>query len=184
MDPTQVLRGDDGVFTCRECGFRYALSGAEIARVCATTVVEVRAAALAVPESLRARRTAPEVWSPNAYCAHLADASELIEGRARRIVSEDRPLLRGYDQDEAAVRGRYDEVSMDTSLPRIEAAVARFVSLVESLPEAAWQRVGMHEEAGELRLRELAHDMPHELTHHAGDLRRIGAELQAQSPTS
>jgi len=122
MDPTQVLRGDDGVFTCRECGFRYALSGAEIARVCATTVVEVRAAALAVPESLRARRTAPEVWSPNAYCAHLADASELIEGRARRIVSEDRPLLRGYDQDEAAVRGCFDEVSMDTSLPRIEAA--------------------------------------------------------------
>lgn len=181
MDPTQVLRGDDGVFTCRDCGFRYALSGAEIARVCATTVGDVWAAALAIPESLRGRRTAPQVWSPNAYCAHLADAAELIEGRARRIVTEDRPLLHAYDQEEAAVRGRFDEVPMESSLPRIETAVARFVALVESLPEDAWQRVGGHEEAGELRLRELAHDMPHELTHHAGDLRRIGTELQASA---
>jgi len=182
MDPTQVLRGDDGVFACRECGFSYALSGAEIAQVCATTIGDVWAAALTIPDSLRGRRTAPEVWSPNAYSAHLADAAELIEGRARRIVTEDRPLLPGYDQDEAAVVGHFDEVPMEASLPRIEAAVARFVSLVESLPESAWQRVGVHEEAGELRLRELAHDLPHELTHHAGDLRRIGAELQESPP--
>jgi hypothetical protein len=179
MDPTQVLRGDDGVFRCRECGFLYALSGAEISRTCATTVTDVREAALAVPDALRSRRVAPAVWSPNAYCAHLADASELIEGRVRRIATEDRPLLRSYDQDEAAVRGRFDEVAMDASLQRIDTAVARFVALLDALPDQAWQRAGVHEEAGELRLQDIAHDMPHELTHHAGDLRRIGAQLRA-----
>lgn len=178
MDPTQVSRGDDGVFQCRECGFRYALSGAEIARVSTATVGDVRDAALAIPSALRSRRTAPAVWSPNAYCAHLADASELIEGRVGRIASEDRPLLRGYDQDEAAVVGRFDEVAMDASLQRIDAAVARFVALVDGLPDDAWERAGVHEEAGEVRLRDIAHDMPHELRHHAGDLRTIGAQLR------
>ncbi len=177
MDVNQVERDADGVFRCRECGFRYALAPAEIAAACEASLGDVVAAAGGVPTALRARRIAPPVWSPNAYCAHLADATELIEGRVRRIATEDRPLLPGYDQDEAAVAGRFDEVPMAASLPRIEAAVARFTALVRSLPEDAWSRAGVHEEAGDLRLRDIAHDMPHELTHHAGDLRRLAEEL-------
>lgn len=182
MDVNQVERDGDGVFRCRECGFRYALSPAEIARTCALAVRDVLDAAAAVPDSVRARRTAPAVWSPNAYCAHLADASELIEGRVRRIALEDRPLLPGYDQDGAAVEGDFDSVPMSSSLPRITVAVAHFVSLLNGLPVEAWQRVGVHEEAGDVVLRDVAHDMPHELLHHAGDLRRIGAELSTARP--
>lgn len=181
MDPTQVVRDPDGSFRCRECGFRYALTREEIVRTCTDTVPAVRNAAQAVPDALRTRRTQPQVWSPNAYCAHLADAAELIEKRVRRIATEERPLLPGYDQDAAAEAGQFDEVPIDASLPRIEAAVVRFTTLLDGLDDTAWQRVGMHEEAGELRLRDIAHDMPHELTHHAGDLRRIGAELQGRA---
>jgi hypothetical protein len=177
MDPRQVLRGSDGTFRCRECGFRYALSGAEIIQTCTGASGEVRDSALAVPERLRARRIAPAVWSPNAYCAHLADASELIEGRVRRIATEDRPFLQGYDQDGAAERGHFDDVPVEPSLQRIDEAVGRFVELIAALPEHAWQRVGVHEEAGDILFRDIAHDMPHELVHHAGDLRRLGHEL-------
>ena len=174
-----MLRESDGTFRCRECGFRYALTGSSIAETCSRTMPEVREAALAVPDELRARRVAPAVWSPNAYCAHLADASELIEGRVRRIASEHRPVLKGYDQDAAAERGRFDEVPVEPSLHRMEAAVGRFVELIGALPEDAWARVGVHEEAGEIVLRDIAHDMPHELLHHTGDLRRLGDELRS-----
>ncbi|GAC1577798.1 MAG: hypothetical protein NVS3B18_11540 [Candidatus Dormibacteria bacterium] len=177
MDPTQVLRGSDGTFRCRECGFHYALDGAGIIATCTRAADDVRTSALAVPEPRRSHRIAPAVWSPNAYCAHLADASELIEGRVRRIATEDRPFLRGYDQDAAAERGHFDDVPVEPSLHRIDAAVGRFVALVATLPDSAWARVGVHEEAGDIVLRDLAHDMPHELVHHAGDLRRLGHEL-------
>jgi hypothetical protein len=180
VDPTQVLLESDGTYRCRECGFRYALSGPAIADTCSRALPEVREAALAVPDELRARRVAAAVWSPNAYCAHLADASELIEGRVRRIASEDRPALQSYDQDAAAERGRFDEVPVEPSLRRLEFAVGRFVELIGALPEDAWARVGNHEEAGAIALRDIAHDMPHELLHHAGDLRRLGDELRSR----
>jgi hypothetical protein len=177
MDPRQVLRECDGTFRCRECGFRYALSGTEIIQTCTSASGEVRDSALAVPERLRARRIAPAVWSPNAYCAHLAEDTELIEDRMRRVATEDRPWLHAYDQDTAAERGKFDDVPVEGSLQRIDGAVGRFVALIAGLPEEAWQRVGVHEEAGEVLLRDIAHDMPHELVHHAGDLRRLGHEL-------
>lgn len=177
MDPRQVHRGSDGIFRCRECGFRYALSGAEIIQTCTGASGKVRDSALALPERLRARRLEPAVWSPNAYCAHLAEASEVIEGRLRRIATEDRPFLRSYDQDAAAERGHFDDVPVEPSLRRIDDAVGRFVELIAALPEPAWQRVGVHEEAGDILFRDIAHDMPHELVHHAGDLRRLGREL-------
>jgi hypothetical protein len=177
VDPRQVVLEDDGTFRCRECGFRYALTGPELIGAVGSTLGQLREAALAIPVELRRQRTAPEVWSPNAYCAHLADATELIEGRVRRIATEDRPFLRGYDQDAAAEAGRFDEVAMKPSLDRVDAAVAGFLSVIEGLPASGWDRQGVHEEAGPIRLRDIAHDMPHELIHHTGDLRRIGAEL-------
>jgi hypothetical protein len=98
----------------------------------------------------------------------------------RRIASEDRPTLQSYDQDAAAERGRFDEVPVEPSLRRLEFAVGRFVELIGALPEDAWARVGNHEEAGAIALRDIAHDMPHELLHHAGDLRRLGDELRSR----
>jgi hypothetical protein len=172
-----VLREPDGTFRCRECGFRYALTGPEMLAVVRENVGRVRQAARAIPVEVRGQRTAPEVWSPNAYCAHLADATELIESRVRRIATEDRPFLRGYDQDAAAEAGRFDEVPVEPSLDRVDAAAARFLEVIEVLPDDGWDREGVHQEAGAIRLRDIAHDMPHELIHHTGDLRRIGAEL-------
>jgi len=184
VDPRQVVRQSDGTFQCRECGFRYALSGPEMVAVVREAVGQVREAALAIPVEVRGQRTAPQVWSPNAYCAHLADATELIEGRVRRIATEDRPFLRGYDQDAAALAGRFDEVPVEPSLDRVDAAAARFVEVIEALPAAGWELEGVHEEAGAIRLRDIAHDMPHELIHHTGDLRRIGAELTGPARTA
>jgi hypothetical protein len=177
VDPNQVVRDSDGAFRCRECGFRYALSGPEMIRVCGDGVHRFRTAALAIPVELRGRRSAPAVWSPNAYCAHMADAAELIEGRVRRVATEDGPFLAGYDQDDAAEQGRFDERPLEPSLERIDAAVSRFVDVVSNLDDVGWARSGNHEEAGAIRLVDIAHDMPHELTHHAGDLARIGADL-------
>jgi hypothetical protein len=52
-----------------------------------------------VPMELVTRPEAPGKWSVRGVVQHLAD-SELVGGwRLRMVLSHDRPLLKGYDQD-------------------------------------------------------------------------------------
>jgi len=175
MDPSQVSRDESGVMRCRECGFGYNLAPGEIAERSRSGVGAVRAAIAGVPEASRHRRPSPGVWSVNAYVAHLADAAGVIRDRVRAIMELDRPALPYHDQDRAVEEGNADEQSADVSLRRLEDAVAGFQRLIMPLAPEQWDRVGVHERAGEVTLREIAHDIPHELEHHAMDIRRVGA---------
>lgn len=177
MDPQQVKRDADGVMRCGECGFAYGLDPKEVAKRAGSGLEAVRRAVAGVPEALRNRRPSPAVWSVNAYTAHLADTAEVIDWRVRRVAEQDRPLLPNHDQDEAVERSRADERSVEESLALLERRVRAFQEYVEKLAADAWGRVGVHSRAGEVRLSDVAHDMPHELEHHAGDIRRVGEQV-------
>jgi hypothetical protein len=177
MDPAQVIRDDHGVMTCRVCGFRYSLTPNEIIDRSESGVTAARNAVAGVPEAYRRLRPAPTVWSVNAYAAHLADAASVITDRVHAIVDQDRPSLPYHDQDQAVNEGHADEHEADASLLRLEETVAAFRTLIMRLTPEQWDRVGVHERAGEVSLREIAHDLPHELEHHAMDMRRIGVTL-------
>jgi hypothetical protein len=177
MDPTQVVRDEHGVMRCRECGFPYDLPPAEVVRRARAAVESVRAAVESVPEAQRGRRPSPDVWSVNGYAAHLADAATVIGERVRSIAETDRPPLPYYDQDQAAVARNYDGQPAARSLSRIAEAAGSTADYLAALPPDAWQRTGVHERAGDVRLAEIAHDLPHELEHHAEDIRRVGKQL-------
>jgi hypothetical protein len=176
MDPQQVIRGEDGVMRCTQCGFAYDLDPQETARRSGDGFDAFQFAVLAVPERLQARRPAPDVWSVNAYAAHMAEAATVIYERVRNIAEQDRPTLEWYDENEAVERGKYDERPAVESLEPLRASVAAFRAYLEDLAPEAWNRVGIHTRAGEVRLAEAAQDMPHELQHHAEDITRIGRE--------
>lgn len=174
MDPQQVVRGDDGVMRCKQCGFAYNLDSRETARLTRDGFDAFQFAVVAVPERLQPRRPAPDVWSVNAYAAHMAEAANVIYERVRNIVEQERPTLEWYDENEAVERGRYDDRPALESLEPLRESVAAFRRYLEVLPRGAWDRVGIHSRAGEVRLSEIAQDMPHELQHHAEDITRIG----------
>ena len=179
MDPRQVVRGDDGVMRCRVCGFRYGLNPREIVERSETGLDAVEAAVAAAPEGIRRRRPEPAVWSVNAYTSHLADAATVILGRTVTISEQDEPSLAYHDQDQAVEESRADERPVDESLVRLRESVREFQRYVAALPPDAWDRVGVHERAGRVRLTEIAHDMPHELQHHAGDIRDVSERLSS-----
>jgi hypothetical protein len=137
MDAKQVIRGDDGIMRCRECGFGYVLAPAELVE-----------------------RTVP-----------------VINHRIRAIAEEDRPSLPYHDENRAVAESQADSIPTGLSLDRLRRECASFQEYVRTLPDEAWDRVGVHERAGEIRLREVAHDFLHELLHHAMDIRRIGQQL-------
>jgi hypothetical protein len=178
MDPSQVVRDEDGVMRCRECGFRYDLTPDEIESRSGSGEIAVRDAVAGVSEADRGHRPSPEVWSVNAYTAHLADAAGVILGRVRAITAQDRPPLPYHDENKAVEEGRADEQPVAVSLRRLEDNVGSFRTFITGLQPEDWDRVGVHARAGEVTLREIAHDMPHELEHHAMDIRRVGEQVR------
>lgn len=174
MDPEQVTRAENGVMRCRQCGFTYDLGLGETARRAERGLDAFKAAVLETSEGERSRRPSPDVWSVNAYTAHMAEAANVIYERVRNIAEQDRPGLEWYDQNEAVERGRYDDHPAAESLKPLQESVEAFARYLAALPEAAWERTGVHSRAGDVKLSDIAQDMVHELEHHAGDIVRAG----------
>ena len=93
-------------------------------------------------------RPAPGEWSAREVVHHLADSETIAGIRLRRLLVEDNPLISGYDQDEYAVRFRYQERPMAPALEAFKAARATTAQLLDRMTEADWQRAGTHSESG------------------------------------
>jgi hypothetical protein len=115
-------------------------------------------------------------WSILEIAAHLADAELLASARIRRIITQDRPEMRGYKQELWAQSLAYGR-------QKIEAVSARFVllrrenaALLEIIGEEVWRLKGRHDEYGELSLRELIEDY---ITHTAKHMDQMRAAAVA-----
>ena len=117
-----------------------------------------------------ADRPAPGVWSPLEYICHVRDTCVMITGRARRMLAEDDPELPVWDQDEAAVRGRYaeqDPALVDDELA--DAADAAGAVFAGVRPEQ-WSRPGHRSDGTAFTVETLAQYLVHEVQHHLHDV--------------
>jgi hypothetical protein len=119
-----------------------------------------------IPQARLRRAEAPGKWSVVAIVQHLADSELILAVRARLILSEDRPPIRGFDQDLWAECFRYDEASADLALEQLRALRAANLALWGRLSPADLGREGIHSERGPESLGHLlklmaAHDLVH-----------------------
>jgi hypothetical protein len=98
------------------------------------------------PEELDAR-PGPGRWTPREIVHHLADSETTSAIRLRLLLVEDRPVIKGYDQDEFARRLHYDRPH-ETSLELFRYARMSTAELLERLQPADWLREGTHSESG------------------------------------
>lgn len=90
----------------------------------------------------------PGKWSAAALLQHLAD-SELVWGyRLRRVVSEDRPKIEGFDQDLWAERLGYAEADVATATRMFAVLRESNLDLIRSLGPEELSREGVHAERG------------------------------------
>jgi hypothetical protein len=128
------------------------------------TWLDVRLRGIAEP--LLRRAEAPGKWSVIQVIQHLAD-SELVAGyRIRMMLSQDRPLLPGYDQDRWAGEFQYDQVPLTVALNQLRGLRAANLLLWKRLTPQQLERVGIHSERGPESVRHLlqlmgAHDLVH-----------------------
>jgi hypothetical protein len=94
---------------------------------------------------------APGKWSAREIVHHLADSEMTAAVRFRLLLAEDRPAIKGYNQDEFARRLHYERPH-EASLELFRAARADTAELMACLSEADWLREGTHSEVGRFGL--------------------------------
>jgi hypothetical protein len=92
-------------------------------------------------------RPGPGRWTPREIVHHLADSEMTAGVRLRRLLSEERPAIQGYDQDEFARRLHYDRPH-ESSLELFRCVRLATAELLDRLEPADWLREGTHSESG------------------------------------
>src|SRR5687768_12934711 len=98
------------------------------------------------PEELDGR-PAPGRWTVREIVHHLADSEMTAAIRIRRLLAEERPEIKGYDQDEFARRLHYDRPH-EISLELFKYVRDATAELLERMSPSDWQREGTHSEVG------------------------------------
>lgn len=111
-----------------------------------------------IPAEIVARRPDETRWSILEIASHLADAELLASVRIRRVITQDRPNLWGYRQEEWANRLNYPQLEIVTVLQRFALLRRENAGLMENLPDAVWKQTGNHDQYGTLSLHQLIED--------------------------
>ena len=90
----------------------------------------------------------PGKWSAREIVHHLGDSESISAQRIRRLLTEDRPAIHGYDQDLYARQFRYNERDHADAMEAFRAARAITVPLLNAMTEQEWKREGSHSEHG------------------------------------
>ena len=91
-------------------------------------------------------------WTVTEVVCHLRDFDGIFLARARRIVAERDPALTGYDHEQLAVEGRYNEQELRVVLDDLRRSRTEFVTFFQGLDADAWNRAGIHAERGRFTL--------------------------------
>ncbi len=123
-------------------------------------------------------RPIDDSWSAKHVVAHLLDAQGVaFTDRMRRIVAEDRPRIQPIDPSQRLEEQRYASWTFDQLLSEFERRRREDVAFLRALSPGDLQRVGEHQEAGEVSVSDLAHYCAvHDLMH----LAQIAKMLQLQ----
>jgi hypothetical protein len=108
----------------------------------------------------------PGTWSIQQIVIHLLDSEIVFVDRMKRVIAEEKPSLIGYDETKFVQNLFYDEQSIDDAVTIVELNRRNFARVLKKLPDAAFDRVGIHNERGPLKLSELLALSVGHLKHH------------------
>ncbi|HSO93992.1 MAG TPA: DinB family protein [Candidatus Dormibacteraeota bacterium] len=86
-------------------------------------------------------------WTPRQIAHHLADSEMMSAIRIRRLLSEDEPMIHGYDEKAFAMKLTGDR-PIEPSLEAMRWARETSAQVLERMTEEDWLRAGTHAESG------------------------------------
>ena len=129
------------------------------------------------PAELLTAHPLPGKWSACEILHHLADSESTSAIRLRRLLVEDRPVIQGYDQDQFAIRLRYNERDIAPALDAFRAARATTAQLFALMSQEDWNREGSHTESGRYTAEDWLVIYADHAHNHAAQIRRLRSVL-------
>ena len=123
------------------------------------------------------RRPSPDEWSALEVCCHLRDSVQEEGVRVRRLVEEDGPTLKPYDQEARAIERNYQGEDIRRLHTALRAFWGGLAYQLEGLSDEQWERGGTHSERGAITVRSRAEQQVDHARAHLEQLRAIKAQL-------
>jgi hypothetical protein len=127
------------------------------------------------------RRPPDGSWSAHEVVHHLADSEMRSAIRLRRLLSEEDPLILGYDEASYASIFRYAERPMEPALAAFRASRSTTAQILRLLDDAAFARGGTHAESGPYGVEHWLRIYAHHGHEHADQIRIAGGVTPSES---
>lgn len=111
-------------------------------------------------------RPVPGKWSTLEVVCHLVDSDQAWMHRMKRIISEDRPLLIGYDETRFAEALGYHARDIREELELFDLGRRHMARILLLLAPGALDRKGVHSESGLITLQRAIEVEVEHVSHH------------------
>jgi DinB superfamily len=153
---------------CPECGFVAAdVQPAEVADRLRDNAERWR---IVLAREQVGTRPAPTVWSPLEYGCHVRDVHVTMLGRVRLMLEEDAPTFPSWDQDAAAIAGRYAEQEPASVVDEVVSSAASAAATYDEVSGPDWDRPGLRSNGTRFTVASLARYHLHDVVHHLSDV--------------
>jgi hypothetical protein len=115
----------------------------------------------------------PEKWSACEIIHHLADSEMTSALRLRKLLTEENPIIYGYDEAFYAKRLNYNERDIAPALEAFRASRSTTVQILKTMSEEDWQRQGWHTESGLYSVEKWLRLYAAHAHNHASQIRRL-----------
>lgn len=119
----------------------------------------------------------PGKWSAAEIVHHLADSESTSAIRIRKLLTEEKPVIQGYDQEAWAKRLRYNEREIAPSLEAFRQARATTMQILPAMSDEDWSRSGTHSESGSYSAETWLRIYAVHAHNHASQIARLKAAL-------
>jgi hypothetical protein len=123
----------------------------------------------------RAATGGDENWSVVEVICHLRDAEEYFIQRMQSMRDQDNPLIIAYDQEALSRERNYKAADLQVALAAFNVFRRQTIKEFSLLMPDQWQRVGQHNELGQITIfAQAVHHTAHDAIHCAQIARQLG----------
>jgi uncharacterized damage-inducible protein DinB len=108
----------------------------------------------------------PGTWSLQQLAIHMLDSDLIASDRMKRIAAMDKPLLCGYDETAFSQLPGIDELNAHEACEMFDRNRQMTATILRKLPDASFERIGIHNEIGKVTLAEMVDKYIYHLDYH------------------
>ncbi|MEM7111033.1 MAG: DinB family protein [Chloroflexota bacterium] len=116
-------------------------------------------------------------WSVAQIVHHCADSHMNSFVRLKLVLTEERPLLKNYDQDAWSVMADETTLPVAPSLAILRGLHQRWVTVFENIADDEWERVGIHTTDGTMSVTDLLRNYAAHCEAHLEQMERVVAAV-------